>query len=739
MTVAALPAVASYIENGVTTAFPAPFRFKSSADLVVDRLFADGSTLMLAPGVDYTVAGGATDAGGVVTRTAATTGATLRVRRRTARSQAMVYATGDRFPAKSHEGALDTQMLIAQEQDAAHADLATRALQLLPGEVAPAFPPPAGRRGTLFGFDAVTGAPGLVDRRDFRGDPGGSLSDIGTFAAARLMNILAAQPGATAIRLTDRGRATWAKWTGGVLPAQDADRWWFTDAGGARWIIADRDVSIEAVGALESTLDNGPAINALLRFARDHNRTATVPIGDWRYTGTLAVDGAELRGAGYGSNLIATVKGTGGIVLSGTAPVVSGIRRTFTGEPGRGSGQPQSHAISIVPGTTGFRIVDCFLDGGTDAGILNYAGSDGLISRTTVQNMEADGIHNTNALGGGAAANNVLVERCIARDCGDDHFPVVSYVNDGGICSNITFIACQSIGGNARAFACVGGTDIQYEACVARDARYAGFLIDSDNFNGGTQANRNVKWTGGNILGCGSTTGASYGAIHVSARSGYDAVTVLIDGVTVSTSRNWGLKAAASGGAVRGLRLINSVFEDTTSDGVNAIGVTDLVIEGNVFTRNGGNAYGIFCEAGAGMLSILANRFQLVNQGGPDFRDVCNIGFSAAYTRIEFCGNHDVDRATGAQKTERFMESPNAGIICEGNTPNSGLAFGPGYDEKQRVKAAAQVNSVAAGTEAVAAPTAEEFNALVGAHNTLLADTNALLGKLRDAGLVGLS
>ncbi|WP_287459185.1 hypothetical protein [Sphingomonas sp.] len=136
MTVAAKPATISYIEDGVTTVFAVPYRFKAATDLVVERI-ADGAVASLTLGIDYSVTGGDTDAGGTLTRTAATTGATLRITRSTARTQPMEYTTGDRFPAVSHEQALDRAMLIDQEQDVAIADQGTRSLMVPPGETAP--------------------------------------------------------------------------------------------------------------------------------------------------------------------------------------------------------------------------------------------------------------------------------------------------------------------------------------------------------------------------------------------------------------------------------------------------------------------------------------------------------------------------------------------------------------------------------------------------------------------------
>lgn len=146
MTVAALPSTVSYIEDGVSTSFPVPFRFKAASDLVVERL-RNSAVSTLALGVDYSVTGGGTDAGGTITRTAATSGAMLRISRRTARAQSMVYNPNDRFPAKSHEGALDQLMLIAQEQDAFGNRLNGRAIQVPDGELAGELPPAAARVG----------------------------------------------------------------------------------------------------------------------------------------------------------------------------------------------------------------------------------------------------------------------------------------------------------------------------------------------------------------------------------------------------------------------------------------------------------------------------------------------------------------------------------------------------------------------------------------------------------------
>lgn len=166
MTVAALPAVVTYLEDGLTTSFPVPYRFRAAADLVVERVLGD-VVLPLTLDVDYSVTGGQTDAGGTVTRGAVTNGAMLRIRRRTARAQPMAYTTGDRFPARSHEEALDRAVLIAQEQDASIDDLDTRSLKAPIGESLSPLPPASARAGRLLGFgtsgDPMSVAAGVAE------------------------------------------------------------------------------------------------------------------------------------------------------------------------------------------------------------------------------------------------------------------------------------------------------------------------------------------------------------------------------------------------------------------------------------------------------------------------------------------------------------------------------------------------------------------------------------------------
>ncbi len=153
MTVAVQTPTISYTENGATTAFPVPYRYDSPADLRAERLLADGSTVVLVNGTDFTATPGPTNAGGTLTlTTAGPSGARLTIFRRTARTQAADYITSGAFTAESHESALDRAMLVAQEQDA---DL-IRALKVPVGEVAVPFGSQAlAQAGDLLEFDGA--------------------------------------------------------------------------------------------------------------------------------------------------------------------------------------------------------------------------------------------------------------------------------------------------------------------------------------------------------------------------------------------------------------------------------------------------------------------------------------------------------------------------------------------------------------------------------------------------------
>lgn len=200
MTVAAEIPLALYDGDGVTVAFPAPWRYIDTAHLKVEVISAAGVATVKVLGTHYTATAGATDAGGTVTMvTPPASGETLRIRRVTPRAQTAAYPTTGAFPARSHELALDRQMLALQETDGEVGDVQARALQVPFGEVAAELPSAAVRGGKIFAFDG--GGRGLfdIDAEKVRDLIGAVFNPIFTTLASLVMFL---QAGANALART---------------------------------------------------------------------------------------------------------------------------------------------------------------------------------------------------------------------------------------------------------------------------------------------------------------------------------------------------------------------------------------------------------------------------------------------------------------------------------------------------------------------------------------------------------
>lgn len=118
MTVAVNARSIDYAEDGVTVAFPVPWRFNTPTDIKAQRTAIDGTVTTLAYGAGYAVTGGDTDAGGELTVTApGAAGGSLSIWSETSRAQTADYVQSSTFPAETHEQRLDNLAMVDQEQD----------------------------------------------------------------------------------------------------------------------------------------------------------------------------------------------------------------------------------------------------------------------------------------------------------------------------------------------------------------------------------------------------------------------------------------------------------------------------------------------------------------------------------------------------------------------------------------------------------------------------------------------
>jgi hypothetical protein len=118
MSVSTTSVSVSYAGNASTSAaYPVTFPFFDATDLSV-VVNASGVPTTLVLGTGYTVSGGAGTTGSITTTSAVPATSQVVITRNTAKTQLTSYTTGDRFPASTHEKALDKLTLMVQEATA---------------------------------------------------------------------------------------------------------------------------------------------------------------------------------------------------------------------------------------------------------------------------------------------------------------------------------------------------------------------------------------------------------------------------------------------------------------------------------------------------------------------------------------------------------------------------------------------------------------------------------------------
>ncbi|HHI5254259.1 TPA: phage tail fiber protein, partial [Pseudomonas aeruginosa] len=115
MTVPTNTSVVEYEGNGVTTAFPVPFKFPANDDLVVTKVYNDVANVLVL-GTDYTVVGAGAQSGGAVIATSAPeNGATINITRELETVQETDLRNQGRYFAETHESVFDYLTMLIQQ------------------------------------------------------------------------------------------------------------------------------------------------------------------------------------------------------------------------------------------------------------------------------------------------------------------------------------------------------------------------------------------------------------------------------------------------------------------------------------------------------------------------------------------------------------------------------------------------------------------------------------------------
>lgn len=157
MTISTTISRITYAGDGGTVHFAVPFAFFGAEEIgVIERDLASGTEVIRSIITDYTVAGGAGQAGTITAVHPLAATKSWTIFRRTHRTQMVDYTPNDPFPAETHERALDRLTALVQELD----DKLDRSATLSPTSTITSLtlpPPEAGRligwRGDLTGLE----------------------------------------------------------------------------------------------------------------------------------------------------------------------------------------------------------------------------------------------------------------------------------------------------------------------------------------------------------------------------------------------------------------------------------------------------------------------------------------------------------------------------------------------------------------------------------------------------------
>ena len=166
MTVASETSSVEYAGNGVTVAFSIPFGFLSNSDIQVATRDSAGDTVTLSTG--FSVTGAGTGSGTCTFTTAPASGVTVVIERFPEIIQPVDYEANDRFPAETHEGALDRQAYISQRlYRLMQASLRFPTADEAVGQAE--LPIASSRKGKLLYFDETDGLPEMLALADVAG------------------------------------------------------------------------------------------------------------------------------------------------------------------------------------------------------------------------------------------------------------------------------------------------------------------------------------------------------------------------------------------------------------------------------------------------------------------------------------------------------------------------------------------------------------------------------------------
>ncbi|WP_193045960.1 right-handed parallel beta-helix repeat-containing protein [Mycolicibacterium baixiangningiae] len=246
------------------------------------------------------------------------------------------------------------------------------------------------------------------------------------------------------------------------------------------------------------------------------------------HQGVIRITVPGIRVDGNGATLAATEAATSAVQI--TAPDVSfaGVTLTAPTDGPRHTGLEQH---KLVVAGDGVSLTDVTVDGSAAAGVF-VAGANGFhLSRVTVRDTLADGIHMTDG------ATNGTVDHPRTERTGDDGVAVVSYGTDKP-CSGIAITAPVVEGTRwGRGISVVGGRDVSVRDITVSRTSGAGVYIASEGDPYFTDSVAGVRVAGGTITGANTDPAVVHGAVLVySGHAGQSVSGVSISDLTITAT-----------------------------------------------------------------------------------------------------------------------------------------------------------------------------------------------------------
>lgn len=310
-------------------------------------------------------------------------------------------------------------------------------------------------------------------------------------------------------------------------------------------------LNIKSFGATGK--DDTAAINYACAVGKAQGQPVLIPAGTWQYSDLLNLDGIELYGEVDATGVLLSTLWAlnpmrAAIMLTGSSGVrelkLSGVKPTA-----RGTTRESCRIVAV--GCSGFAVNLIEVSTCAGAGIRVDNSSHGMIENCRLTGTLADSIHITDR------SSYVTIQGNAIDSSGDDGIAVVSYQNQGAMCSNISATGnriTNNVGG--RCMSVVGGSDILYQQnYMSGNANAAGLYLAQEN-SYQTFGVHKVVASRNTIRNCGN------------AKTGHYAVMLFSDGKEANTDVT--LER-------------NVIWQDDARGGIRAFGpLTNVLLDQNV-------------------------------------------------------------------------------------------------------------------------------------------------------------